>query len=68
MNWYRAGHLAFLLIGKSKQAITLSEALPFTENQVPMPNLQEGKTRTEAQSVEPERYTEGLQGEEWLKP
>ena len=42
MNWYRAGHLAFRLKGKSKQAITLTEALPFTEKQVPMPNLQGG--------------------------
>ena len=42
MNWYQADHLAFLLIGQSKQAITLTEALPFTEKQVPMPNLQEG--------------------------
>ena len=30
------------LIGKNKQAITQTEALPFTEKQVPMPNLQEG--------------------------
>ena len=42
MNWYQADHLAFLLIGQSKQAITLTEALPFTEKQVPMPNLQGG--------------------------
>ena len=42
MNGYRAAHLAFLLIGKNKQAITLTEALPFTEKQVHMPNLQGG--------------------------
>ena len=42
INWYRAGHLAFLLLGKNKQAITLTEALPFTEKQVHVPNTQGG--------------------------
>ena len=42
MDWYRADHLTSLLIGKNKQAITLTETLPFTEKQVPMPNLQGG--------------------------
>ena len=42
MNWYQAGHLAPLLLGKNKQTITLTEALPFTEKQVPMPNAQGG--------------------------
>ena len=40
MNGYRAGHLAPLLQGKSKRAVSLTEALPFTEKQVGVPDAQ----------------------------
>ena len=40
MNWYQAGHLAPLLQGKSKRAVSLTEALPFTEKQVGVPDTQ----------------------------
>ena len=42
ISWYRAGHLAPLLLGKNKQTITLTEDLSFTEKQVCVPNTKGG--------------------------
>ena len=44
-----------LLLGKNKQAVNLTEALPFTENQVHVPNTQGGYTRMKGQGVGPRK-------------
>ena len=59
MDWYRADHLTSLLIGKNKQAITLTEALPFTENKSLCPTYREAKQEQKVSVWSPERCTEG---------
>lgn len=55
INWYRAGHLVPLLLGKNKQAITLTEALPLLKNTSMYPTHREAKKELKGQGVKPRK-------------